>query len=572
MLMRRIASAAVLVLVTLSLFVAIPSAWAAAGDLDPAFGSGGIVTTPVGSGTDKAVAIAIQPSDGKIVVGGYTAGATGDDWAIARYNTNGTLDSSFDGDGVVTTSFGSGTDHAHAVAIDVSGNIVVAGYAFNGTDTDFAVARYDTNGALDTTFSGAGKDTTAMGAGDDEINGLAIDANGKIVVAGQSVSGTSNLFALARYDANGTLDPGFSGDGKATTNVDVGSDAANAVAIQSDGKIVAAGRANNGVDREFALVRYGTNGTLDGTFGAGGVKETSVGPGDDEINAVAIQSDGKIVVAGDSDSGVNTDFALARYGTGGALDSSFGGTGKVTTNIGHNDAAYGVAIDTNGDIVAGGTAASFYFAVARYGPDGTPDTGFGGTGVVYTAVSSFGSNGSALAIQPADANIVLAGDAYGSDDDFAVVRYLVGPPVPNYQPDEAIKAPRRPYAGDNAYNTTALSQTVTVKAKRGTSKSFSIRVENDGSVSDSFSLAGPGGQTGFTAKYLQGANDVTSQIVAGTFMTSSLVPGASVVVKLVVTVKRTAGIGVVKAWVVTATSTTSTSKQDVVKAKVKATA
>lgn len=184
-------------------------------------------------------------------------------------------------------------------------------------------------------------------------------------------------------------------------------------------------------------------------------------------------------------------------------------------------------------------------------------------------MSPFGSNGSALAIQPSDGNIVLTGDAYGADDDFAIARYLVGPPVPNYQPDEAIKIPRHPYVGDNTYNTTGLSQTVTVKARRGTSKSFSIRLENDGSVADSFSVAGPGAQTGFAAKYLQGTNDVTSQIVAGTFTTSSLAPGASVVVRLVVTVKKSAASGVVKAWVVTASSTTSNSKQDAAKARVK---
>ena len=559
-----------LVLVFIAAFAA--TALAAPGDLDSAFGSGGTVTTSLGVGSDKAVAVAIQ-LDGKLVVGGYSNNGTSDDFAIARYNTNGTLDAAFGSGGIVTTSFGGGTDHVHAIAIQGDGKIVAAGYATSSLQTDFALSRYNANGTLDTGFNTDGKVTTTIGSGNDEINGLALDGSGKIVVAGQSIVGTSNQFVVARYTAAGALDASFGSGGFTLTDIGAGSDAANAVVIDAAGKIVVGGRANNGVDRDFAIARFNANGSLDATFGNAGVRVNDLGPGDDYIDSLAIQpSDGKIVASGVANNGTNTDFAVVRYTTGGALDSSFGGTGKVLTNIGHNDEAFGVAVDADGKIVAAGTAAGFYFAGARYNADGTLDTPFGNNGVWTTAVSPWGSDGSAVAIQPSDGNIVVVGDAYTVNDDFAVARYLVGAPVASYQPDGSIKLGKGAYVGDNIYSAAGANESVLASTARGTTKRFTIKIENDGSATDSFTVLGEGAQTGFSVTYKQGTTDITSQVVAGTFAVGGLAPGAFATIKISITVKSTATVGATNSWLITLTSAADTSKLDAVTAKVKVSA
>ncbi len=566
--MRRLA-VAVLVGSLLPLLLVSP-ALAAAGDLDPTFGSSGTVTTSLGSGDDVLVAVAIQPSDQKIVAVGHTASGSGDDWAVVRYNPNGTLDATFGSGGIVTTSFGSFTDHAHAVAIDAGGKIVVAGYADDGTSHDFAVARYTTTGSLDVSFGVGGIRTTSFGSSDDEINGMAIDASGKIAVAGQTVVSLDNQFALARYTTTGTLDASFGSSGKVKTNVGPGSDAANAMVIQADGKIIAGGRSNNGTDRDFALVRYNTNGSIDTSYGASGKRTTAIGPADDEIESMALDGSGKVVASGVTDSGIDLDFALARYSTSGSLDGSFGGGGTTTTDIGHNDTAYGVSIQGDGMIVVSGTAGSSYFGVARYTTGGILDGGFGTGGTVYTQISPFGNDGFATVLQ-ADGSIVVVGDAYGTRYDAAVARYLVAPPNPYYQPDGAIRFGTGKWVGNNAYNTTAGRQTITTKALRGTKKAFAIQLENDGNLSDTFTVKGKGAQTGFAVKYLQGSTDVTSSVVAGTFTTTSIASGATLTLKVVITVKKSATVGVTRSWLVSATSVTASTQKDAVKAKVRVT-
>jgi uncharacterized delta-60 repeat protein len=182
-------------------------------------------------------------------------------------------------------------------------------------------------GDLDTTFDSDGKVTTAIGASDNEAYSVAIQSDGKIVAAGSSKNGSNYDFALARYNTDGTLDTNFGTGGKVITAIGSSTDVAESVAIQSDGKIVAAGFSNNGSNNDFALVRYNTNGTLDTTFDSDGKVTTAIGSANDAAYSVAIQSDGKIVAAGFSNNGSNNDFALVRYNTNGSLDTSFG-TGR----------------------------------------------------------------------------------------------------------------------------------------------------------------------------------------------------------------------------------------------------
>ena len=290
--------------------------------------------------------------------GSTVISATHAEFALARYNTDGTLDTTFSGDGKVGTDFGGNiVAKANAVAIQSDGKIVVAGETGNPINFDsyFVVARYNTDGTLDTTFSGNGWVRTGSG---NYAYALAIQPNGKLVAAG---SGWSCDFVLARYNTDGTPDTNFSGNGKVRTDFTGGGlDYAYAVAVQTDGKIVAAGQTtniNNG-DHDFGLVRYNSNGTLDTAFSGDGKVVTGFGAAEN-ARALIIQPNGKLVAAGfrtnSSNSGIE-DFALARYNSDGTLDTNFSGNGKTLTDFGGHDRAAALARQPDGKIVAAGNA------------------------------------------------------------------------------------------------------------------------------------------------------------------------------------------------------------------------
>jgi uncharacterized delta-60 repeat protein len=288
-----------------------PPAHAAPGDLDATFGTGGKVTTPIGSGLDWGQSVAVQ-SDGRIVVAGYSRNASGnDDFALVRYTSTGALDTSFNGTGKVTTPIGSSFDYGNSVALQSDGKIVVAGTS----NDDIALVRYTSTGALDTSFNGTGKVTTPIGSSFDYGQSVAVQSDGRIVVAGFSYNASSNYdFALVRYTSTGALDTSFNGTGKVTTPIGSGGDFGSSVVVQSDGKIVVAGSTFNASENtDFALVRYTSTGALDTSFNGTGKVTTPIGSSSDEGYSVAVQSDGKIVVAGYSYNGSNDDFALVRY-------------------------------------------------------------------------------------------------------------------------------------------------------------------------------------------------------------------------------------------------------------------
>ena len=244
-------------------------------------------------------------ADGKIVA----VGTGSADFTLARYNPNGSLDPTFSGDGTQRTPWG-GNGIANGVAIQADGRIVAVGG--ETARIDFALARYNPNGSLDTSFSGDGKQMTDFGGDDlannDEANAVALQGN-KIVAVGAGLVGANvGDFATARYNPNGSLDTSFSGDGKQTTDFG-GDDLANDVAIQANGRIVTAGIATGGATgNDFALTRYNSNGSLDPTFSGDGRRRSNFG-GSDVAYGVALQGDGRIVAVGAG----NGEFALARY-------------------------------------------------------------------------------------------------------------------------------------------------------------------------------------------------------------------------------------------------------------------
>ena len=380
------------------------------GNLDLTFAGAGYKYDGFGAGFDTARDGLIQP-DGKIVLIGYTQ----DDISLARFNPDGSLDTTFNGDGKVTTLVTLNSERANSGALQADGKIVVGGYA-TGTTKDFFILRYNTNGTLDTTFDGDGMVIIPV-LGNDEIFDIAVQPDGKILAVGSA----DNQSAVVRYNSNGTPDITFDGDGIVTTAYPSGSGSALSLAIQSDGKIVTAGGAS---DSNFALIRYNTNGSLDTSFDGDGHVSTSIGSLD-YARSVVIQPDGKIVAAGTSDS----NFALARYNTDGSLDTSFDTDGRVTTAafIFVTDGIVAVALQSDGKIVAAGYSGNTQsnnpdFALARYNTDGSLDTSFDGDGTVTTEIGTSGEQTTSVMVQP-DGKIVAAGWSRLPTDDFAMVRY-----------------------------------------------------------------------------------------------------------------------------------------------------
>jgi uncharacterized delta-60 repeat protein len=307
---------------------------------------------------------------GAVLIGpANTDGNQGYNFAVLRFNSNGTLDSTFGVGGIATTDYSGGTtndDKIYSLAVQPDGKIVAGGYTRMGSTVDFAIARYNPNGTLDTSFGNGGKLSTPFSTADDVIKALLLQPDGKIVAVGYlSVPLTADFdFAVARYNSNGTLDTSFGSGGIASTGFNTGRDEfALAAVLQPDGKIVAGGYARtfNNVSTDFALVRYNTNGELDASFGTGGRALADFFGLGDRVYGLALQANGKIVAAGyatvPTSPFSNQDFGIARFNRNGFLDATFGANGKTTTNFGggrETDQAHAVAVQTDGKIVAAG--------------------------------------------------------------------------------------------------------------------------------------------------------------------------------------------------------------------------
>jgi uncharacterized delta-60 repeat protein len=417
--MKTTSTLAALVLIQAGIVTSM--AVAAPGDLDLSFGGDGKVATNFTSGDDMAFGVAVQP-DGKIVAVG--SADFQNEFALARYTTDGSLDASFDADGKVTTSFTGDHDSAHDVAIQADGKIVAVGTA--GFES-YALARYESDGSLDPSFGGDGKVLSDLTGGRDVAYAVAIQANGKIVVAGRS-AGARGRFALARYESEGSLDTSFGGDGIVFTNFTSQDDYATDVAIFANGKVVAAGR-GGGAGGRFALSRYESDGSLDTSFGEDGRVLTNFTSGDDYARGVAIQPNGRVVAAGGA-AGAGGRFALVRYENDGGLDASFGGDGRLLTNFTRGlDVALGIAIQSNRRIVAAGHAGgtrlsprNHTLAIARYRANGALDRSFSGDGKRRVDFTSGDDWAEDVAIQP-DGKIVAAGRAAHAGGRFALARF-----------------------------------------------------------------------------------------------------------------------------------------------------
>jgi len=460
-------------------FVVSPQNSTVDGSLDITFGTGGKVTTDLGGADNQARAMVLQ-NDGKIVVAGFAIVAGNYDFMIVRYNTDGSLDTTFNGTGIVTTDFGGTDDFAYAVAIQEDGKIVAAGHTSNGV---IALARYNPDGSLDTSFNGTGKVTTSINGSDDEAFAVAIQQDGKIVAAGYSFNGSANLFAVVRYNTNGSLDTTFNPlgamPGTVTTSFGGNDNEGLGMALQADGKIVVTGFSNpTGVSNyDFATARYNLDGSLDLSFNGTGKVLTDIGASDEGAHAIAIQKDGKIVIAGytTSTSPTNQNGVVVRYTIDGILDTNFNGTGIVIENLpASSDQLNAVAIQKDGKIVAAGfsvLAGNTDFFLVRYTTAGTLDmASFNPMGVnPGTVTTDFGNDDTAyaLAIQK-DGKLVAAGNSFlGDEFDFALARYNIFKRPSAIQDSIAMENGRDGFNILDAYKMTLVNNVAAANACNG---------------------------------------------------------------------------------------------------------
>lgn len=350
------------------------------GSLDTTFGIAGKVTIVAGGGAlDAMEGLAIQ-GDGKIVVTGYTSTppALIQDITVQRFNSDGTLDATFGSGGKVVTDFSGSEDLAYAVAIQGDGKILVAGTTIVGsgasTDRDFAVVRYDVDGSLDSSFGDSGKTHCDVAGTADYGYAIAWQFDGKIVIAGRVAAdgGANPDFGFVRLEANGQRDLGFGTAGRAQVDFEVNNwDEARDVLLQPDGKIVAGGFARIGTVYQYAVTRLNSDGTPDAKFGSGGKVTTTLTAAENFGRALARQSDDKILIAGQVSSLANGDFGVLRLMNTGAVDTSFGTGGLLTIDFfGIVDDIRDMVIQADGKILVVGSGGNRtgLFGMARIEP------------------------------------------------------------------------------------------------------------------------------------------------------------------------------------------------------------
>lgn len=423
--------------------LAAPAGATIPGAVDDGYRAGSRVTTDFAGAEDGIAALIAQP-DGTVVAAG-SARVPHSEFALVRYRPDGSLDPGFGDHGKVTTRIGSGA-LIQAAARQPDGKVVAAGvvgFAANGGPVDFALARYLPDGRLDRSFGDAGIVVTDVSPGaSDVLHALVLQPDGRIVVAGDTPAGGlgDTKLVLARYLPDGRLDPTFGQDGIVTTDLGPGIDSARGLVLQPDGRLVAVG--HGGTGGYPVTVRYLPDGSLDPAFGRDG-RVTMVGPMTGAM-AAALQSDGRIVIAGSSN-GTNQPLVVARLLADGTPDRSFGDDGQVATAVGWQANADAVIVQSDGRITVAGTAdigrqrGQFAFLVARYERNGALDRSFGRDGVATTDFTSGTDQATALVVD-ASGHLVTGGVSGFTPPgraDFAVVgldRPLVAVDVPLPEP------------------------------------------------------------------------------------------------------------------------------------------
>jgi len=404
-------------LLTVILALATLVAWASPahaltpGALDPTFGQGGKATAL--SQGSAAYAVHID-SHGRAVTAGYTLNRR-PDFVVARFSQNGTLDTTFGDLGRTILDLG-GADHAYALDFQADGKIVLAGESDTAGRSKMAVARFNGNGKIDTTFGGGdGFALASFGKDQQAANAVTVTPDGKIVAAGFTSAGVDARSAMVRYGSGGRLDPSFGGDGR--VSFDLSSSDEQFEAISWDGaNYVLAGYAEANLTPAFSVASVTSDGKLNTGFSQNGFTTTNVTKGADLGYDMVQQPDGKIVVAGRVSNRGRDDWGIVRYLPKGGIDRTWSNSGKMVTSFGKGfDVAYGIALQTNGKIVVAGrvhrTNTGSDFAVVRYNTDGSVNMTFGTNGKAITDFAAGDDGARDVVIRESNGKILVIGDA-----------------------------------------------------------------------------------------------------------------------------------------------------------------
>ncbi len=471
----------------------------AAGGPDGSFGIDGKVSTPIGPGDANARAVAID-SLGRIVVAGYASDGTDVDFTVVRYNADGTLDTAFDGDGKVTTPIGAGGDICTSVAVDSVGRIVASGHSFNGVDFDFAVVRYNPDGSLDNTFATDGIVTTSFGFRDDVGNSAALDSTGRIVVGGHAFNGSNYDFAVARYNVDGTLDTTFDGDGRATTAIYGSDDFGYALAVDSTDRIIVAGSSFNGNDHDSSIARFNVDGSLDSTFDGDGKASIPIAGIDDGNFGMTLDPNDRIIVVGRIQIPGNVDFLVSRYDVNGQLDATLDFDGVLGADFySNNDSGQDAVVDSAGRIVVVGytqRGSDTDIAIVRFLDNGILDTSFDVDGETLVSFGTGLDYGLGVSLDSLGRIVVVGENANNPNSQFAVARlepedFRIGQsdPALTYLEGDGAQPLDATLALQYAPNTTILSATVRVDHYRRSEDTFDYTLAG-GIIADFNSLDG----------------------------------------------------------------------------------
>jgi uncharacterized delta-60 repeat protein len=393
---------------------------AAPGDLDPTFNGSGLLSLRIGDVGSAATDI-VQQADGKIVLAAVgTLNVDGiDDFIAVRLGEDGRRDATFGANGLAIADFAGSDDTALAVIQQPDGKLVLAGTTYSSDGAgDIALARFNANGTLDTAFGGDGRITLDLGGDDEYASGLIQQLGGKLVIAGATNAAGFERLVLARFNVDGTLDTSFGVAGR--TVVDYGGglhSRAEALVQLSDGKLVTVGVVSGPDTADMAVVRLTANGALDPLFSGDGRLAVDFNGGGDWASSVAMQPDDVIVAAGVSGSNA----ALVRITGNGGLDSGFGNAGKAVVDLGGRSALYSIVAQADGMLVATGTRSlsddGEDLIVVRFKSDGALDASYGVRGVAtadYGVGAIFPSSRGLALIQLADGKYVAAGTNFST--------------------------------------------------------------------------------------------------------------------------------------------------------------
>lgn len=400
---------------------------AVAGDLDLTFGIGGKVAVPLIHGVGVSQAMALQ-SDGKIILGGEFLGTINRrDFYMIRCNSDGAIDSTFGSGGEVITDFYEIDEVITSLLVQPDGKIIAAGFTFF-EGNDFAIARYHPDGSLDASFGSGGKVRTNFFGNNDFISSIALQSDGKLIAAGEAaIMPNIPRLAIARFNSDGSLDSTFGAGGKIVGDAREAKD----IAIQADGKIIAISSVDSGFPTllDVYVTRFNKDGSLDSTFGISGSTLIDVSS-NDIATSVIVQSNGKIIVAGLGNVGlpVLSDIIVIGLNPDGSLDPSFGSGGKVITDIlGGSDSAQDVVLQADKKIIVGGETFNSSrgggdFVLVRYNENGSIDSSFGTAGIIITDFAIESDEAVHTLVLQANGKLVAAGRGTGF---IYVSRYLI---------------------------------------------------------------------------------------------------------------------------------------------------